>query len=135
MCKCEDGQMRTSLVAQWLRIHLPMQGTWIQSLLGELRPHMLQGNSVCMPQLESPRAPTAELRSCGVTCSKWRTPAWHSERRGTVRAPARRNNPHAPPPRPATAKQTNQLPRKRPHRLNDGFSFFFFFHLFKKIGI
>ena len=25
----------TSLVAQWLRIHLPMQGTWVRSLLRE----------------------------------------------------------------------------------------------------
>ena len=23
---------KTSLVVQWLRIHLPMQGTWVQSL-------------------------------------------------------------------------------------------------------
>ena len=29
----EKNQMpRTSLVAQWLRIHLPVQGTWVQSL-------------------------------------------------------------------------------------------------------
>ena len=27
--------MRTSLVVQWLRIFLPMQGTWIQFLLWE----------------------------------------------------------------------------------------------------
>ena len=26
---------RASLVAQWLRIHLPMQGTWVQSLVRE----------------------------------------------------------------------------------------------------
>ena len=26
---------RTSLVAHWLRIHLPMQGTWVQSLVQE----------------------------------------------------------------------------------------------------
>ena len=25
----------TSLVAQWLRIHLPMQGTWVQALVWE----------------------------------------------------------------------------------------------------
>ena len=24
----------TPLVVQWLRIHLPMQGTWVQSLVG-----------------------------------------------------------------------------------------------------
>ena len=33
----------TSLAVQWLRIHLPMQGTWVRSLVGELRSHMLQG--------------------------------------------------------------------------------------------
>ena len=27
--------VRTSLVVQWLRIHLPMQGTWVQSLVWE----------------------------------------------------------------------------------------------------
>ena len=31
---------RISLVVQWLRIHLPMQGTWIPHLFGELRSHM-----------------------------------------------------------------------------------------------
>ena len=39
--KCEIG---TPLVAQWIRIHLPMQGTWVPSLVGEQRSHMLQGN-------------------------------------------------------------------------------------------
>ena len=34
----------TSLVIQWLRIRLPMQGMQVQSLVGELRSHMLQGN-------------------------------------------------------------------------------------------
>ena len=34
----------TSLVVQWLRIHLPMQGTQVRSLVRELRFHMLQGN-------------------------------------------------------------------------------------------
>ena len=34
----------TSLVVQWLRICLPMQGTWVRSLVGELRSHMLRGN-------------------------------------------------------------------------------------------
>ena len=34
----------TSLMVQWLRICLPMQGTRVRSLVGELRPHMLWGN-------------------------------------------------------------------------------------------
>ena len=35
---------RTSLVVQWLRICLPVQGTWVQSLVRELRSHMPRGN-------------------------------------------------------------------------------------------
>ena len=34
----------TSLVVQWLRIRLPMQGAWVRALVGELRSHMLWGN-------------------------------------------------------------------------------------------
>ena len=34
----------TSLLVQWWRIHLPMQGTQVRSLVGELRFHMPQGN-------------------------------------------------------------------------------------------
>ena len=34
----------TSLVVQWLRIPLPIQGIQVQSLVQELRSHMLQGN-------------------------------------------------------------------------------------------
>ena len=34
----------TSLVVQWLRSHLPMQGMWVQSLVRELRSHMPPGN-------------------------------------------------------------------------------------------
>ena len=61
---CLEHFLRTSLVAQWLRLHLPMQGTRVPSLVRELRSHMLQGNEalsattepVCsrarMPQLE-----------------------------------------------------------------------------------
>jgi len=30
----------TSLVAQWLRIHLAMQGTWVQALVREIRSHV-----------------------------------------------------------------------------------------------
>ena len=31
----KEGKEGTSLVAQWLRIHLPMQGTWVQALVRE----------------------------------------------------------------------------------------------------
>ena len=38
------NKIRTSLVVQWLRICLPMQGMWVQALVGELRSHMPRGN-------------------------------------------------------------------------------------------
>ena len=41
------------LVVQWLRIHLPMQATWVRSLVRELDPTL-------MPQLSSPQAATKE---------------------------------------------------------------------------
>ena len=31
----KNGPHQTSLVAQWLRIHLPMQGTWVRALVQE----------------------------------------------------------------------------------------------------
>ena len=34
----------TSLAVQWLRIRLPMQGTRVRSLVGEIRSHMLRSN-------------------------------------------------------------------------------------------
>ena len=49
----------TSLVVQWLRIHLPMQGTQI-SLLGEIRSYMLWGDQANMPELLSPHATTKD---------------------------------------------------------------------------
>ena len=33
----------TSLVVQWLRLHLPAQGVWFQSLFEELKSHMPPG--------------------------------------------------------------------------------------------
>ena len=35
-----NSKQGTFLVVQWLRIHLVMQGTWVWSLVGELRSHM-----------------------------------------------------------------------------------------------
>ena len=49
-----------SLVVQWLRIHLAMQGTQVQSLVGELRSHMPWSNSAHMPSLSSPHTTTRE---------------------------------------------------------------------------
>ena len=51
----------TSLVVQWLRILLPMQGTWV-SMPGPGRFHMPLGNKAHAPQLQSlcSRAPGAK---------------------------------------------------------------------------
>ena len=51
--------LKTSLMAQWLRIHLAMQGTQVGSLVGKLRPHRPTYSSTlepAPPQLESPCA-------------------------------------------------------------------------------
>ena len=34
----------TSLVVHWLRVHLLVQAAWVQSLVRELRSHMLRAN-------------------------------------------------------------------------------------------
>ena len=62
----------TSLVVQWLRIHPARQGTWVQSLVGELRAHMLWGQlSLCTPTTKSM---CHNLRSCMMQLN-----AWHSQ--------------------------------------------------------
>ena len=43
----------TSLVIQWLRLCLPMQRLWVQSLVGELRSHM--------PQAKKPKHKTEAI--------------------------------------------------------------------------
>ena len=54
-CSCLDGALRdhlgASLLAQGLRIRLPIQGTQIQSLIQELRSHMPWGNQAHEAQL------------------------------------------------------------------------------------
>ena len=60
---CKSGskwpQRGTSMVIQWLRIHLAMQGTRVQSLVGELGFHMPRSNSPHATTLE----PTWQWRS------------------------------------------------------------------------
>ena len=41
---------RTSLVFQWLGIHLAMQRTLVQSLVGELSSHMSRSSEAHVPQ-------------------------------------------------------------------------------------
>ena len=58
-------------VVQWLRICHPNQGTWVGSLVGELRFHMLRGNLVGTLQLLSPRS--RETVRCNKKKSTGRT--------------------------------------------------------------
>ena len=53
--KIKIGILGTSLVFRGLRISLPMQGTRVQSLVGEVRPHRLWGNSGAGRARPSPR--------------------------------------------------------------------------------
>ena len=55
----------TSLVVQWLRIHFPMQGTHVRSLVRELRFYMSQGSKACELQRLSPHTSSWE-----PTCHK-----------------------------------------------------------------
>ena len=48
----------TSPVVQWLRLRLPMQGAWVQSLVREWDPTCMPQLRVRMPQLRSPCAAT-----------------------------------------------------------------------------
>ena len=78
----KNPQMWTSLVVQWLRIRLPMQGTWVQSLGQEdptcrratkptshncwaRAPQLLKPacSRACVPQLLSPHAATTEAHA------------------------------------------------------------------------
>ena len=43
-CNYQYCIIGTSLVVQWLRIRLPVQGTQVRSLVGELRSHVPRGN-------------------------------------------------------------------------------------------
>ena len=54
-----------ALVGQWLRIHLPVQGSQAWSL-GWGRSYMLQSNWACMPQLLKPEQP----RACALQQAK-----------------------------------------------------------------
>uniref|UniRef100_A0A8C6AMS2 Zinc finger CCHC-type containing 14 n=1 Tax=Monodon monoceros TaxID=40151 RepID=A0A8C6AMS2_MONMO len=54
-CSFEKSTRRgASLVAQWLRIRLPMQGTWVRALVWE-DPTLPRSNWACEPQLLSLR--------------------------------------------------------------------------------
>ena len=49
-----ENDLGTSPGIHWLIIHLAMQRNWVQSPVGEIRPHVLQSKESHTP-LESPR--------------------------------------------------------------------------------
>ena len=61
--------LRISLVVQWLRICLPLQGVQIGSLVRELRSHKPQGTWACEPQLE--RSLHASVKIPCATVKTW----------------------------------------------------------------
>ena len=79
----DKNQWRTSLVAQWLRIRLPMQGTRVRALVredptccGATKP-VRHNYWACTPQLLKParsRARTVQLLSPGGTTTKAHVP-------------------------------------------------------------
>ena len=81
-----------SLVAQWLRVCLPMQGTRIRALVWEdptcrgaagpvSRNYWACASGACAPQQERPRLWEARAPRWGVapTCHNWRKPACSNE--------------------------------------------------------
>ena len=65
----------TSLVVQWLRICLPMQGTRVRSLVGELRSHMPWNSRATTTEPECSGAHVPQLeRPCTLE------PTHHNER-------------------------------------------------------
>ena len=57
----------TSLVIQWLGLHLPMQGVWVQSLIWELRSHV--------PHVQKPNQKAeAILEEIQWRLQKWSVP-------------------------------------------------------------
>ena len=57
-------------MVQWLIIHIAMQGTQVQSLVGELKSRILWGKKAHVPQLE-----TAWVLQLKVLCAATRTDA------------------------------------------------------------
>ena len=89
---------RTSLVAQWLRICLPMQGTRVLSLVweyptchGATKP-MCHNYWACVPQLLSPHATTTEARAPRAHAPQQEKPLqWEARAPQRRVAPAHRN--------------------------------------------
>ena len=62
-----------SLVVQWVRIHLPMQETWVQSLVqrvwDDASEQLSPGRTATEPLLQTPGAATTEAHAPSSPCS------------------------------------------------------------------
>ena len=67
MNKLYYENQRTSLVIQWLKICLPMQGTWVRSLVGKLHVHVMLGNKDDVPQTVNLRSLESAYHNYRVT--------------------------------------------------------------------
>ena len=56
----------TSVVVQWLRIHLAVLGTLVLSLVGELKSHILLGNQAHTHELQ---LETSRCTAAGEACT------------------------------------------------------------------
>ena len=128
----------TTLVIQWLRICLPMQGTRVWSLVWELRSHLPRGNQAtttkskyhnykslhalepaCVPQLLSPSA--QEPMICNKRSQQSEAYTHHSH--GEL--PLARESPHSPQPGRAPTHHSQGEPplttvRESPHSPQPG---------------
>ena len=78
-CQLKESIIGTSLVVQWLLLHLPMQAVQVWCLLGELRSHMLCC-SVCPKNLEENRILSSsklQAFSCTWSLNLWPLASLH----------------------------------------------------------
>ena len=103
----------TSMVVQWIRIRLAMQGMQAQSLVRELRLYMSCSNSVCMLQLISPCAlEPVLLNKRGHHNEK---PVHHNLESSSFSPQVEKAQ--APQQRPSTVKK--EINKKNDHNLNN----------------
>ena len=68
--RIKSGIVRASLMIQWLRLHLPRQGVWVWSLVGEQRSHMPRGQK---PKRETSNIVTNSIKTSKMVTSKKKT--------------------------------------------------------------
>ena len=85
-----------SLVVQWLKICLPVQGTWVWSLVRELRAHTLCSNKAFMPQPEK-STHNATKTQCSQNLKSWIKKSWATKKIFQVSKPTPSSSHPTPP--------------------------------------